>query len=164
MNTYSVENSKLILQLPLKTRGRPKARKTNYKRLKNFRPTYRNSNLAHLYDEKKITSEQFNAGETFLWILRETRKSIPLPRLAKNKYQERIDGIIWDMGLKNDDNQKEIFRWWRTSIFVLKDAGGTTKTLLENFIWNNDSPDLLSEVELQLIKRGLDRLALLYNK
>ena len=63
-----------------------------------------------------------------------------------------------------EKTKKEIFRWWRASILVLKEAGGTTKNLLENFVWNNDSPHTLSEVELQLIKRGLDRLTLLYNE
>jgi hypothetical protein len=91
-------------------------------------------------------------------------KNIPIPRLAKSTYQERIEGIMWDLGLKNEKNQKEILRWWRASILVLKEAGGTTKNLLENFVWNNDSPHTLSEVELQLIKRGLDRLALLFNE
>ena len=164
MNRYSVENTELILQLPLKTRGRPKVRKMNHNRLKNSRFLYGNSNLAHLYSEKKITPEQFNAGESFLWILHKVKKNIPIPRLAKSTYQERIEGIMWDLGLKNEKNQKEIFRWWRASILVLKEAGGTTKNLLENFVWNNDSPHTLSEVELQLIKRGLDRLALLYNE
>lgn len=163
MNRYSVENTELILQLPLKTRGRPKGRKMNYNYLKNSRFLYGNSNLARLCGEKKITLEQFNAGENFLWILREVKKNIPIPRLAQSTYQERIEGIMWDLGLKSEKNQRELFRWWRASIFVLKEVGGTTKNLLENFIWNNDSPRTLSEVELQLIKRGLDCLVLLYN-
>ena len=165
MKALSLEHSKLILQLPLKTRGRPKLEKANYKHSRNSRRIYWHSNLAQLYHEKKITTEQFNAGETFSWILRELRKSIALPCIAQNKYQERINGIILDMGSKNEEYQKEIFRWWRDSIIALKSAGGTTKTLIEDFLYHNQrSPQSLSEVELQLIKRGLDYLEIIYRR
>lgn len=165
MKTHSSEHFKLTLHLPLKTRGRPRLLKTNDKHPRNSRRIYWHSNLAQLHHEKKITTEQFNAGETFLWLLREVRKNIPVPSIAKNKYQERIKGIMWDMGLKNEERQKQIFRWWRDSMIALKAAGGTTKTLIEDFIYHNERPSQsLSEVELQLIKRGLDYLGSVYKR
>ena len=151
------------LQRPLIRRGRPRSSRQIISGSRRYQPAYAHSNLALLHQQGKITTDQYNAGETFLWILRETRKNLPLPKLSQTKYQEKVSGAFYEINLKNEAFVKEIFQKWYQSIDILKKMGTLTKELLENFIWYNDHKiHQLSPVEIQLIKRGLDALSQIY--
>ena len=151
------------LTAPLYRRGRPKSvRSSTTRRCAHM--SYQHSNLAILHQQNKITTDQYNAGETFLWILAQTRKHLPLPKLSQVKYQEKVTGAFHSEDLKNEDFIKKIFQKWYQSINALKQNGSLTKELLEDFVWHDDKPvEGLSPVELQLIKRGLDVLIPIYH-
>ncbi|MGI4850501.1 MAG: hypothetical protein ACRYGR_00945 [Janthinobacterium lividum] len=156
-------NQSYNLYAPLYRRGRPKSLNPRRVRVKHRQVSYQHSNLAILHQQNKITTDQYNAGETFLWILSETRKNLPLPKLSQVKYQEKVTGIFYNVDLKNDEYVKKIFQLWHQSIDTLKKNGPLTKDLLESFIWHDDKQvGHLSCVELQLIKRGLDTLIPIY--
>jgi hypothetical protein len=84
--------------------------------------------------------------------------------MARSKYQERVKSIAWEMQEEDEERQRQIFKWWCESIKILKNIGRTTKTLVEDFLFNNRPCQTVSEVELQLLKRALDHLAALYNQ
>ena len=83
MNRYSVENTELILQLPLKTRGRPKVRKMNHNRLKNSRFLYGNSNLAYLLVRKKLHQSNLMQEKAFCGSYIKSKKTFLSPALPK---------------------------------------------------------------------------------
>lgn len=159
----SQNNLYCYLKTPLYRRGRPKSLRPHHARERYSQASHQHSSLSLLHQQNKITTDQYNAAETFLWILAEARKNLPLPRLSQFKYQEKVTGIYHEINLKNEDYIKKIFKKWHQSIDALKNCGPLTKELLEEFIWHNDRQiEDLSPVELQLIKRGLDALAIIY--
>ncbi len=160
MLTY--QSSSLDLKKPLTARGRPRKSRLNCS-INRTQTAYGHSNLDILYRMEKITVDQYNAGETFLWIMQEIRRNLPLPRLSQNKYQEKVSSVFVEMGVDNESHLRNIFQKWHQSIYTLKSIGRLTKDLLEDFVWSHEQKiDKLSVVELQLIKRGLDALAHLY--
>lgn len=164
------------LKSPLKKRGRPKIRRLNpplqKRRHKHSSRTaqHQQSNLAFLLYNKKISVDQFNYGENFLWIIRKAKKTILCPRMAQNRYCERIQagfGNFMDEvdQEKNIEEQRKILCLWKESMTILKEMGCTTKKVLENFLYHEQpAAHQLSETELHLIRRGLDMLGHLYKQ